>query len=311
MKKLVFLLSFLLTFSVFAEDPKRGGEDPQDSVYTQPCSLKNSPLNLIATLSNELDRRHNKVNGETTYRDTDNSFPAVGMVNLYAGGRGISKHGSGTLLALKDEKGNVLRNKVVTSAHNIFDSNGNLDVPIESIQFLLGQDVNNEDYKFNIKKIECPELWKDQCILTLDKDVPKEITPMTPVSDPEPYVNSADMYYFVGYPDWVPDFNGRTIGKKGERFYSECNSANRWRGNNGEDLYMVGCNAFAGNSGGAFLASKKQPNGTWKDYYIGMVGGLGAKGQNNLADTFRYNEVSSFNSIVITTDNQRQFFASN
>lgn len=310
MKKLVFLLSFLITFSAFAEDPKRGGEKPIDSVYTQPCSLKNSPLNLIASLSSKIDKRYNEVSGSKTYIDSENAFPAVGMINLAGDQAG---HGSATLVGIKDKNGNILRNKVVTSAHNLFDDNGNLRVPIETMEFLMGTNVLNEDYSFKIKKIQCIDFRKDQCILTLDRDVPNHIPPMTPVTNPEPYVKNADYLFFVGYPSWVPSKKNRNkrYGQKGERFFSECKTAKRWK-DSLNDLYTVGCNAYGAQSGGAFVASKKQADGSWKDYYIGMPSALAPKkGLDNVADTFRYNDLNSFNNVVVTRENQRQFFASN
>ena len=307
MKKLVFLLSFLLTFSAFAEDPKRGGEEPQATVFTPPCSPRVSKSDMFAALRDVIDKDVNMVPGSRSLKDSDNAFPAVGMVNLAGDQAG---HGSGTVVGLKDDKGNVLKNKVVTSAHVLFDDNGNLEVPIESIEFLLGYDVKNEDYNFKIKKIECPERWQDQCIITLDRDVPSHITPMTPVSDPDPYINNADMFYYAGYPSWAVNERYELIGHKGQRFYTQCSNAKRWRGQGGEDVHIVGCNSAAGMSGGAFVASKKQNDGSWKDYYIGPVSAPGAKGKNNLAQTFRYNDSDSFNSVVITSENQRQFFAS-
>ena len=308
MKKLVFLLSFLITFSAFAEDPKRGGEEPPDGLYAQPCNLRVTKVNMFAAINQAINKDVNMVEGSISYTDDSNAFPAVGMINLAGDQAG---HGSGTVVGIKDDNEKVLKNKVVTSYHVLFDDNDNLKVPIESIEFLIGKDVNNEDYSFKIKKIECPEKWKDQCIVTLDRDVPSHIAPMTPVSDPDPYVQDADMFYNVGYPSWAVDERYVKIGRQGQRFYSECKSAKRWQGNNGGDFYIVGCNSAAGMSGGAFVASKKQNDGSWKDYYIGLVGGPGEKNKNNLADTFRYNEVSSFNSVVVTSENQRQFFASN
>lgn len=308
MKKLVFLLSFLLTFSAFAEDSKRGGEEPQATVFTPPCSPRVSKSDMFATINQAISKEVNMIQGSRSFKDSDNAFPAVGMINL-AGDQ--SGHGSGTVVGLKGENRKVLKNKVVTSAHVLFDDNGNLEVPIESIEFLIGYDVNNEDYNFKIKKIECPELWKDQCVLTLDRDVPSDIIPMTPVNDPDPYVNNAEMFFNVGYPSWAVNERYELIGHKGQRFYSQCNKAQRWIGKRGEDVHLVSCNSAKGMSGGAFIASKKEPNGAWKDYYIGPIAGPGGKNQNNIADTFRYNELSSFNSVVITSENQRQFFASN
>lgn len=317
MKKLVFLISFLLSFSVFAEDLSRGGEEPPDGLHTQPCNLRATKVKMFAAIRDIIDKDVNMVRGSITYNDTDNAFPAVGMINLDGDQAG---HSSGTFLALKNKNGQVLRNKVVTSAHALFKQKKNekdqvyisdeLKVPIESIEFLLGQDVNNEDYNFKIKKIECPELWQDQCIVTLDKDVPGHIAPMEPVSNPDTYVQNADMFYNVGYPSWAVDENFNQIGRKGQRFYSQCKTAERWRGKHGEDYHFVGCNSAAGMSGGAFVASKKMSNGSWKDYYIGLVGGRGKKNQKNIADTFRYNEANSFNDVVITSENQSQFFAS-
>lgn len=300
MKNFVFLLSFLLTFSFFTEDPKCGAEEREATVFTAPCSPRVSKSEMFAAINQAIDKDVNMVEGSISYTDDGNAFPAVGMINLDGDQAG---HGSGVVVGLKDKNGKLLRNKVVTSAHVLFDDNGNLLVPIESIEFLMGKDVNNEDYSFKIKKIECPELWQDQCIVTLDRDVPSHITPMTPVSDPDPYVQNADMFYYAGYPSWAVDERYIEIGHKGQRFYSECKSAKRHKDFTGGDVHYVSCNSAAGMSGGAFVASKKQRDGSWKDYYIGPIAAPAKKGINNGAQTFRYNEVSSFNSVVITNEN--------
>lgn len=134
---------------------------------------------------------------------------------------------------------------------------------------------------------------------------------MTPVSDPDPYIQNADMFYYAGYPSRAINERYELIGHKGQRFYTQCSNANRHKDFTGGDVHYVGCNSHPGMSGGAFVASKKQTDGSWKDYYIGLVSAPGGKNQNNIAQTFRYNEVSSFNSVVITSENQRQYFASN
>lgn len=310
MNNFIFLLSFLLSFSAFAEKTQCSAKEAQKSVFTQPCSLKNSPLDLIASLRDTRDKRHNEIRGSRTYLDSDNAFPAVGMINLAGDQDG---HGSATLVGIKDENGKVLRNKIVTSAHNLFDKKGKLRVPIETMDFLLGYDLNNEDYTFKINKIECMDFRKDQCILTLDRNVPSHINPMTPVTNPDHHVQNADYLFFVGYASWVPSKKNRNVsfGKKGERYYSECKKAKRWK-DYLNDLYTVGCNAYAAQSGGAFVASKKQANGSWEDYYIGLISSLPPEqGLDNIADTFRYTDLNSFNYLVVTRENQRHFLPSN
>lgn len=304
MKKFLILILIQFSYSALAEsNSARGCKILSKSVFTQPCSPKNSPFDLVASLSQNIDKRLHAVEGSSTFTDDNNVFNSVGMLN-FAGAKG--GHASGTVVGIKDKNGNVSRDKVVTAAHALFDFNGNLKYPIESIEFLLGKDVNDEDYSFGVKKIECIDYRRDQCIVTLDREVPPSISPLEPASDDNvsQYIKKADYLYFVGYPSWVPKSNGKRWGNKGQRFFSQCKRSKKLNKNQ----YAVGCNLYAAQSGGAFIASKKMKDGSWKDYYLGLPTALDPNrgGKFNLADLFKESEIERFNKIVITSGNQNQ-----
>lgn len=313
MKKLVFLLSFLLTFSVFAEDRESTkGESYYSEDPSKDCNLQRSSIRSVLQTMNDIIVKENFLRSEKdTHRDDKtNYFPQVGRLD-----HGNGLWGSGSFVGIK-ENGVIQRNKIVTAAHNFFnDETGEYSQSLESYSFDLGPDSNNPQLSFSIKKIECTgrgqkkrPVYEDICIVTLNEDLPsylnfngkrKKVDPLTPWNEKyhtqQKAINDALIFYSVGY-------HGAYENSSHIRRYNVCDKPDY-----GKYIKSIAtdCNSSSGMSGGPIIATKKNKDGSYSDVFLGVVSGIGLEKSNNVGAPYLPNQIK--NKIEITRANQGKY----
>lgn len=178
-----------------------------------------------------------------TLIDTTNQAPQVGRLVLNADdGFG---HGSGFLVVREDES----RDKILTSAHNFFDDEGELRAPLSRWRFELGIDTNNSHTEmYGLKRIKCATsdpfndlVINDQCLVTLDREIADNNLALLEIwqGNHEKLVGEITTY-FVGY-------HGYSENSKTKRTLNRCKLIHF---DKYSQVTQTDCNSSKGMSGG-------------------------------------------------------------